>query len=315
MISVFFSSAHEDEGLRNELEVHLSVLKQQGVISTWHDRQIHAGSEIDGAISKRLEEASVILLLVSPHFLASAYCNDIEVRRAMKRHEEGSATVIPVILHPCDWIHAPFGKLRACPKDGLPVSKHPNMHDAFLDITKSIREVVERITPKENQANDHFPVAAEASTTHAERSSNLRVRREFTDHETDTFLDKTFGYIAAFFENSLAELERRNPGTETRFVKRDAHRFTAAVYVRGEKRTSCSVWLGDETGFPGGICFSHSDSTHGTGYNESFSVTSDGYCLGLKPLGMGVRLQPTETTLTQQGAADYYWALLIESLQ
>ena len=315
MISLFFSYAHEDEALRNELEVHLSVLKRQGVISTWHDRRIHAGSEVDRAISDRLEAADVILLLVSPHFLASSYCNDVELHRAMKRHEEGTAAVIPVILHPCDWIHAPFGKLRACQADGLPVSKHPNMHDGFLDITRSIREVAERVTSGEGQAEEAPPGTVAAPTTHAERSSNLRVRREFTDHETDVFLDSTFSYIAAFFENSLVELERRNPGTETRFMKRDASRFTAAVYVKGEKKTSCAVWLGDDSTWSGGICFSHDDSTYGTGFNESLSVESDGYSLGLKPLGMGVRGQPMESDLTQQGAAEYYWSLLIESLQ
>ena len=73
-----------------------------------------------------------LLLLASPYFIASDYCYDIEMKRALERHHKGEARVIPVILHPCDWQNTPFGKLRATPPDGKPVSKFPNQHDAFL---------------------------------------------------------------------------------------------------------------------------------------------------------------------------------------
>jgi hypothetical protein len=65
------------------------------VIQTWHDRRITAGSEIDSSISENLENAQIILLLVSSYFLASDYCYDIEMSRAMAKQQEGSARVIP----------------------------------------------------------------------------------------------------------------------------------------------------------------------------------------------------------------------------
>lgn len=65
---VFFSYAHEDQELRDQLEKHLSALKRQGVISTWHDRDIGAGTEWAGRISDELERADIILLLVSASF-------------------------------------------------------------------------------------------------------------------------------------------------------------------------------------------------------------------------------------------------------
>ena len=74
-ISLFYSYSHEDEALRNKLETHLSLLQDEGVISGWHDRRIEAGTEWDGAISRNLEEAGIILLLVSADFLASRYCS------------------------------------------------------------------------------------------------------------------------------------------------------------------------------------------------------------------------------------------------
>jgi TIR domain len=75
------------------------------------DRRIGAGREIDSTISGYLETANMILLLVSPDFLASDYCYDREMARAMERHESGEARVIPVILHACDWHSTPFGGL------------------------------------------------------------------------------------------------------------------------------------------------------------------------------------------------------------
>jgi hypothetical protein len=103
LIHLFYSYSHEDESLRDELAKHLSVLKRQGVISEWHDRKIGAGDEWKGAIDKNLEEAQVILLLVSASFLASDYCWDVETKRAIERHDRGEARVIPVILRECDW--------------------------------------------------------------------------------------------------------------------------------------------------------------------------------------------------------------------
>lgn len=137
MISVFFSYSHEDEQLRNQLEQQLAILKRQNVIATWHDRRITAGEVIDHAISSNLEMANIILLLVSPAFLASDYCYDHEMQRAMERHGAGEAVAIPVILRPCDWHGTPFGKLLATPTDGKPVTQWADRDQAFLEVTKA----------------------------------------------------------------------------------------------------------------------------------------------------------------------------------
>ena len=130
-VEVFFSYAHEDEALRDELEKHLAILKWQGVITGWHDRKIGAGREWEGEISTHLNTARVILLLISPDFLASDYCYDVEMKRAMQRHDAREARVIPVILRPVDWKGAPFGKLQALPTDAKSVTTWTNQDEAF----------------------------------------------------------------------------------------------------------------------------------------------------------------------------------------
>jgi hypothetical protein len=147
MIRVFISYSHKDEILRKELDKHLSILKRQKTIETWNDRKIISGQEFDKAIDENLEIADIILLLISPDFLASDYCYEIEMSRAMERHEQSKSVVIPVILEPCIWQKAPFGKILATPEDGKPVSKYPNKNDAFVEITKAIMGAVESLRP------------------------------------------------------------------------------------------------------------------------------------------------------------------------
>jgi hypothetical protein len=155
MVKLFFSYSHKDEILRDELEIHLSSLKRQSIISTWHDRKISAGDEFEYEISDNFKKSNIILLLVSPYFISSDYCYENEMKYAMKRHENKSAIVIPVILHPCDWHNMPFGKILASPKDGKPISKFSNIHDAFLDVTKAIRKAASKFGPNTRSNRIH----------------------------------------------------------------------------------------------------------------------------------------------------------------
>jgi predicted aspartyl protease len=145
-IEIFYSYSHKDEALRKKLETHLSILKKQGVISAWHDRCIPAGSSWAKAIDEHLNTADIILLLVSADFLASDYCYEKEMSRAMERHELKEARVIPVILRDCDWEFALFSKLQALPRDGKPVTAWSSRDRAFKDVAVGIRNIAEELT-------------------------------------------------------------------------------------------------------------------------------------------------------------------------
>ena len=173
MKSVFFSYSHKDEALRNQLETHLAMLKRQGVISTWHDRRLVAGDNLDHGIATELDRADIILLLVSSDFLASDYCYGVEVDRALKRNAAGEARVIPIILRPCEWHGAPFGKLLAAPTDGRPVTKWPDIDDAFLDITKAIRAAAMPEGGAVAKSSKVQHAVGDAQSTPGPRSSNL----------------------------------------------------------------------------------------------------------------------------------------------
>ncbi|MDT0442058.1 TIR domain-containing protein [Streptomyces johnsoniae] len=142
---MFISYSHRDDELRSQLEKHLSLLRWRGLLDSWSDRQIRPGDEWNGAIDDGLESADIILLLVSADFLASDYCRDIEMLRAMERHGEGTARVVPVVLRACDWRAFPFGTLQALPQDGRPVTAWPNPDAAFTDIAVWLRITLEDI--------------------------------------------------------------------------------------------------------------------------------------------------------------------------
>ena len=90
--------------------------------------------------------------LGSDPFVSSDYCWDVEIKRALERHDKGEARVIPIILrHIDDWHAAPFGKLQAVPTDGRPVTDWPNRDEAFADVSRHIRRAVEELrNPKTN---------------------------------------------------------------------------------------------------------------------------------------------------------------------
>src|SRR5206468_8856060 len=97
----------QDEEWRIELEKQLSSLKQESLITGWHQGKISPGTERANQINTHLNTASIILFLVSPDFINSDHCYDLEVKRAMERHEAGEARVIPVILRSTDWQRTP----------------------------------------------------------------------------------------------------------------------------------------------------------------------------------------------------------------
>jgi hypothetical protein len=142
-IEIFFSYVHEDEALRDKLAKHLQVLQREGIIKVWHDRKITAGEDRKNKIDSHLQSADIILLLISADFLNSDYHYDIELKRALERHERQEARVIPVILRAVDWQGSPFGKLSPLPENGRAITSWGNEDEAFTDVVKGLRRFID----------------------------------------------------------------------------------------------------------------------------------------------------------------------------
>lgn len=328
MPKVFFSYCHADEALRDQLEIQLAMLKRQGVIETWHDRRIGAGQEIDSSIDEHINSDEIILLLVSPDFIASSYCYEVEMKRALERHNAKEAIVIPVILRPCDWHPAPFGKILGTPRDGKPVTLWPDRDEAFLQVAREVRKAAERWVADHpaspSQPNPNAALASMSGTPSISsqpprtsaglgpRSSNLRMAKSFTQLDKDRFQIETFEYIVRYFENSLTELQERNEGFEGVFRQIDANRFSSIIYKDGNDVASATVFTGSSMG--AGIYYSQGNDSSGNSFNEALTVQADDQSLYLTTFGMSSRSR-SDQKLSQEGAAEVLWATFIAPLQ
>lgn len=125
-----------------KLEKHLSIMRQQDQITTWHDQDISAGKQWKDEITLHLNTANVILLLISSSFIHSEYCYSVEMKHALQRHDRGEVRVVPIILRPVDWENAPFSKLQVLPSNGTPIASWKDQDEAFVNVVKAIRKIV-----------------------------------------------------------------------------------------------------------------------------------------------------------------------------
>ena len=144
-LKVFYSYAHKDQEYRQQLENHLSNLKRLYQLRTWFDREIIPGENWEQVLDEHLNTADLIFLLISPDFMASDYCYNKEMQRALERHAKGEAKVIPIYMRPVHWKDAPFSTIQMLPKDALPVTRWPDIDDAFYDTVLGIEQVIKQL--------------------------------------------------------------------------------------------------------------------------------------------------------------------------
>ena len=138
-VHIFCGYAHEYKSLFEQLNEHLAVLRSEEYIALWHYGEILPGAEWESAITHHLDQADLILLLISPSFMHSEYCRGKEMRRAIERHKTGEVHVIPILLRPTPaWEATGLGGLQALPTHANPVTNWRNRDEAFADIAEGI---------------------------------------------------------------------------------------------------------------------------------------------------------------------------------
>lgn len=151
VLRVFYSYSHKDERLRDELRTHLRLFERRNLIQQWDDREILPGMDWQAEIDENLERADIILLLISAAFFDSDYCWGREMAYALKRHEEGKAQVIPIIVRNCKWDWAPFAKLEALPVNGRAVRSWPDRDEAWKNVADRLEEIIHLMSEKKDR--------------------------------------------------------------------------------------------------------------------------------------------------------------------
>ncbi|KYF75481.1 hypothetical protein BE17_33675 [Sorangium cellulosum] len=147
-LRVVFGYSRRDDEYRDRLHVHLTPLRRQGLIDTWHDALMDPGVNVRAAVNDRFDAADIVLLLISASFLASDFSYGDVMQRVLARHNAGETRVVPILLSPCDWQGSPYGELQALPRNARPITSWTDHDEAFLDVVRSIRLLVEELAAK-----------------------------------------------------------------------------------------------------------------------------------------------------------------------
>ena len=309
---IFISYSHRDQAVLDRLHTHLAPLRSEGLIDTWYDRQILAGERIDEEIGKELESCDLFLMLVSPDFLASDYCVNREMRRALERHRDDAAHVVPIIVEPCDWLSSPLRELKALPLDGKPISEWTNPNNAYLDVVRELRRILEirkaavppmgRATFSE-ETNETRPMAP-----------SYRVQRDFDEIDLSEFRETAFATIRDYFQQQIAEIDTISD-LRGRFVPRGPSSFGCTVVNRGREfnRGTAHITVHCKNGGfgLGDIYYSFSENADPNSANGMFHIESDEYEMYLSSM-MTFGSNRGRERLTPEEAAEHLWADFIE---
>jgi len=184
---LFISYAHEDELHLKQLTNRVKGLERQELIESWSDNEILPGMDWDDEIKSQLADADVIIFLISPDFIASEYIHKVELKNAVKRHNESEVIIIPVVIRPCDFSSLEIKKFQALPKGAKPISKWEDKDDAWLDVLQGIKKVINNID-KILKKRVEKPANTNEDETGKEDEANLKMK--IASGEMDEAIDE-----------------------------------------------------------------------------------------------------------------------------
>ena len=303
-MKAFISYSHKDEAALRRLHTHLAVLRREGRIDEWFDREILAGGEIDAEIAERLEFSGLFLLLVSPDFLASDYCVEREMGRALERHRSGEAKVVPIIVEPCDWASTSLRSLKALPSDGKPISEWTNENNAYLDVVQELRRVLEAEETPRAAEQKKATIQPESSRS---RFRSYRVKRDFDEIDRSDFRQTAFAVIRDYFERTIVEIDAIED-LRGRFASLSASSFTCTIVNRAHVHGTAHITVHsctENTGF-GDISYSFTENASPNTANGMFTIEADKYEFFLSPMMM-MDFGRHQERLTPKAAAEHLW--------
>ncbi len=144
-LRVFISYPHVDRDICKKLVSHLAPLVRAKDIAIWHDGEIRAGERWEARIYRELEQADVVVLLISADFLQSEFCYDKELERSLERADAGEAMVIPILVRDCAWKLTPLSQIQFAADDLRSFSKFSSVDEALTEAVLRIKKSLEGI--------------------------------------------------------------------------------------------------------------------------------------------------------------------------
>jgi hypothetical protein len=147
-INFFISFAEKDGVFRDHLLEQIQVFEKEELNVKFGYAPITPGMEYRKDIEEQLSTCDIILLIISPEYLASKFVTGSAMRRAIERHRAGKACVIPIIARPVDWTSSFLSQLRCLPRNAKPITEWRQRDDAYVDVVQGIRAAIESLQAK-----------------------------------------------------------------------------------------------------------------------------------------------------------------------
>ncbi|MFT3908236.1 MAG: toll/interleukin-1 receptor domain-containing protein [Ferruginibacter sp.] len=151
-ISIFISYSHDDEKYLKKIRSYLRGTDFEN-IQIWDDNAMKPGELWDDEIKNRLENADIILLLVSMTFLYSTYINKVELTYAFDRHKKNQCIIIPIFIRTCPLEDEPANKIASI--QGFPRSNQKRkkfysemdeeIYEHLDDMRAGVKDAIERV--------------------------------------------------------------------------------------------------------------------------------------------------------------------------
>jgi formylglycine-generating enzyme required for sulfatase activity len=95
-------------GWRDRLVVHLRPFEKDGRLTIFFDECTETGDEWHERIQQEVGACDIAVLMISAAFLDSDYIREKEVPALLRRHDEKSVRLIPLLLRQCAWQRVVF---------------------------------------------------------------------------------------------------------------------------------------------------------------------------------------------------------------
>ena len=179
-VNVFISYSHVDREHCKELKKHLNPLKKAKLIDSWEDGELLPGDNWDEVIKKNLDEADIVLFLLSIDFLNSNYIEKNEIKLAIEKHKKGKLKIVPIMLRKCYIDGTIFSQTQGLPTGLEPIQskKWDSQDDAYFNVVNGLSKIIKKlIADKEPTIKKNIISDQKKETTQA-KTINVRVRNE-----------------------------------------------------------------------------------------------------------------------------------------
>jgi hypothetical protein len=144
MLNFFLSSAPADKVFKEAFINHLSSLRRAKKIEIWSESEIMPGAVWKTVTKQQLQQADIIVLLLSDDFMASDEIWDNELRESLERRAKGEAVMLlPILVRPCIIKHTVLENIQGLPRDGRAVSQYGDPDEAWYKIAVEIDHLTE----------------------------------------------------------------------------------------------------------------------------------------------------------------------------